>query len=108
MEGFYIEEYTCINYVFFYGAVKIGRYTTIADTVRVDACNHQVHFLSTHLVAYYSHCLMEEDADYLEMKEKNRTNMITKQFIENQKIDGKYFAVIGNDVWIGTNAVIFY
>lgn len=105
-KGSHIGKYTCINDVFFYGTTKVGRYTTIADTVRIGACNHPIHFLSTNPVAYYSNCLMEEDTDYLEIKEKNRINPVTGQFIEDQKIDGKYFTIIGNDVWICTNAVV--
>lgn len=106
VNGSCIGKYTCVNNVFFYGATKVGRYTIIADAVRIGACNHAMHFLSIHPIAYYSGRTMENDPDYLEIKEKNRINPIMTKFIEDQKVDGKYFAVIGNDVWIGTNVVV--
>lgn len=111
--GSCIGKYTCISDVHFYGAIKIGRYCTVAETARVGACNHPINFLTTHTIAYYSGHNLHYDTDYMEIKRQheynyynNKNNSRMEKFIQEQKAEGDYYVVIGNDVWIATNTVI--
>lgn len=104
--GSFIGKYTCMGDAHLYSTTKIGRYCSIADHCRIGACNHPINFLTTHAIAYYSNHTLEYEEAYMEIRERNHNNPVMKQFIEDQKIDEKYFAVIGNDVWIGTNVVV--
>lgn len=104
--GSYIGKYATIGKnVHFYGAVKIGRYTTIAETARIGACNHPIYFLTGHAVSYVSQNIFK-DAAYKKIRENNKQNKNVIEFEKRQKIDDKYYCVIGNDVYIGTNVVI--
>ena len=105
-EGSYIGKYATIGNCFFYGKVKIGRYTTIAATARIGACNHPRYHLTGHAIAYVSNNNFEDPA-YAYIKEKNQVNLNVINFLESQKVKNEdYYCIIGNDVYIGTNVVI--
>lgn len=104
-KGSFVGKYATIGDAFFYGAVKVGRYSTIAATARIGACNHPIYSLSGHAVAYVSNNIFD-DEDYKYIRECNKNNPNIEKFVNDQKIDNKYFSVIGNDVYIGTNTVI--
>ena len=85
---------------FFYGRVKIGRFCIIAEPSRIGACNHPIHFLTTHHISYVS-TVVWEHPDYAYIQSHNKRSPGYDRFIED-----KYACVIGNDVYIGTNAII--
>ncbi len=74
---------------------KIGNYCTFGSRISIGGSNHDYQSVSTHEIAYrdtnkiYGQTILEDD-DYLTNQEKF-TN---------------YHVEIGNDVWIGDNAVV--
>lgn len=103
--GSRIGKYTTIGNAHFYGAVDIGRYSTIADTARIGACNHPIYHLTGHAMAYVSNNIFNDEA-YMEIREKNKINPEVERFQAKQRIENKYYCRIGNDVYIGTNVVV--
>ena len=74
---------------------KIGRYCSIASDVKVVVGNHPTRdFVSTHPCFYST------------KKQAGFTYADAELFQEKNYVDGKYPVVIGNDVWIGSGAVI--
>lgn len=107
VNGSCIGKYANIGYnVFMYGPVKIGRYCSIARNCSIGATNHPINFLTTHMVSYYTSHTFENNKYFLEKRAENLKNEKVKNFLKDLRIDGKYFVVIGNDVWIATNTVI--
>ena len=71
--------------------VKIGRFCSIARLVDMGASNHPLHFLSTHTFAYFPEPF-ERSPEYLNMK--------------RVEWDDGPPTTVGNDVWVGTQAII--
>ena len=71
---------------------RIGKYCSIANNVVIGTTMHPVHFLSTHPFSY-------QDIGHF-------TDGITLPADKKLKYDNKKTVIIGNDVWIGLNAVI--
>lgn len=105
-EGSSIGKYATVGKAFFYGKVRIGRYSTIAATARIGACNHPIYHLTGHAIGYVSN--NNFDDEYYEIiRERNKTNYKIKEFLDSQKVkNSQYYCIIGNDVYIGTNTVI--
>lgn len=61
--------------------------------------------MTGHAVSYVSQNIFK-DAAYKKIRENNKQNKNVIEFEKRQKIDDKYYCVIGNDVYIGTNVVI--
>lgn len=94
MTGF-IGAFTYVRNARLSGGVKaIGRYTSIAPGVVAGDGNHPVNWLSTHPFQYGESQLFKSWSKH----EKFR-------FTEPAKVQGGPIN-IGNDVWIGTNAII--
>ena len=79
----YIGDYTTVASK----DTKIGAFCSIADNVCIGTTHHPVNYLSSHPFIYYKHMKLADDA---------------KQY------DYEYVTPvkIGNDVWIGKNAII--
>lgn len=74
---------------------KIGRYCSISDHVRVIAGNHPTRtFVSTH-PAFFS-----------TRKQAGFTYTTEDTFEEVSYAEGKDYVVVGNDIWIGSGAVL--
>ena len=81
----------------YFERTKIGRFCSIARGVNIIAGSHPVHtFVSTH-PAFFS--LMQED--YFGYVHEKKFQELKFADWENKKA-----VIIGNDVWIGTNASI--
>lgn len=86
--GSYIGGHCCIS-------ARIGRYCSIADHVRTVEGNHPTKmFVSTH-PAFFS-----------DRAQAGFTYTDETMYDEISYIDGKYYVVIGNDVWIGSGVTI--
>lgn len=91
--GSYINKCTILSYV------KIGRFCSIADHVSVCRGNHPVHFVTTHPAFYYD---TSSQIGYTFHKG-------TPLFSDIYKFppgEDYYQVIIGNDVWIGSHAII--
>ena len=79
--------------------VKIGRYCSIADNVCVSLGNHPTNHVSTHPAFYYN---TEKQIGWTYHKGEPLFDEIYKY------PKGEYFyqVIIGNDVWIGSHAII--
>lgn len=67
---------------------KIGAFCAIAPGVRIGGMNHPLEFVSTHPFLYY------KDRGFVEFTDNGIVS------------DGNKSVVIGDDVWIGQNAII--
>ncbi|QQZ10274.1 CatB-related O-acetyltransferase [Heyndrickxia vini] len=90
--GFSVGKYTYGYEQFFHSGIQlesIGSFSSIARNVTVGPFNHPTEYITTNPFIYYASrgFIDEDDYDLL-----NNT--------KNSKV------IIGNDVWIGTNAVI--
>jgi len=73
---------------------KIGRFCSIASNVKIIAARHKTEkFVSTH-PAFYS---LRKQAGFTFVKE---------QLYDEFKLIDDYYVIIGNDVWIGTDAIL--
>lgn len=76
-----------------FNSIRIGRFCSIGDFVKVYSGNHPIDFISTH-PAFYSSMgigiVFNEKVD----------------FISPRSIDEQYNVEIGNDVWIGSGVII--
>ena len=104
-EGSEIGEYATIGDAYFYGKVKMGNWVGIASTARIGACNHPIYHLSGQAIAYVSNNIFDNE-DYKYIRERNKMNSEVAKFKASQRIDDKWYCVIGSDVYIGANAVI--
>lgn len=79
--------------------VKIGRYCSIADNVCVSIGNHPINYVSTHPAFYYN---TEKQIGWTYHKGEPLFDEIYKY------PDGEdfYQVIIGNDVWIGSHALL--
>ncbi|MCZ4354184.1 CatB-related O-acetyltransferase [Roseovarius aestuarii] len=73
-----------------YQGGKVGRYCSIGKNVEVGPFNHPMERISTSPVSYHVHLHFPD----------------FKDTFPSHPFDLKSGAVIGNDVWIGTNAMI--
>lgn len=71
---------------------KIGKYCSIAPGVHIGAGNHDYQFVTTHPILF--------DKFYEKKFNKNGIQKV------NGLKDKDSFTIIGNDVWIGLNAII--
>jgi acetyltransferase-like isoleucine patch superfamily enzyme len=71
---------------------KIGRYCSIADNVNINPTQHPVCWLSISARQYNS--------GFLEFNRFGGKELAVRQFVNDKSVE------IGNDVWVGTNAVI--
>lgn len=82
----------------YFERTKIGRYCSIAKNVDIVAGNHPTSkFVSTH-PAFYSTYVVEEMFGYIHEKKYRELRFADEE--------SKTAAIIGNDVWIGSNASI--
>lgn len=79
--------------------VKIGRYCSIADNVCVSLGNHPTNHVSTHPAFYYN---TEKQIGWTYHKGEPLFDEIYKY----PKGEDFYQVIIGNDVWIGSHAII--
>lgn len=79
--------------------VNIGRYCSIADNVYVSLGNHPVNHVSTHPAFYYD---TEKQIGWTYHKGEPLFDEIYKY----PKGEDFYQVIIGNDVWIGSHAII--
>lgn len=79
--------------------VKIGRYCSIADNVCVSLGNHPTNHVSTHPAFYYN---TEKQIGWTYHKGEPLFDEIYKY----PKGEDFYQVIIGNDVWIGSHALI--
>lgn len=87
--GTYIGRNSDLSNVF------IGKYCSIAEGVKVIKGRHPTDtFVSTH-PAFFS-----------TKKQAGFTYVNEDKFEENKYVNGSYSAIIGNDVWIGSNTMI--
>lgn len=87
--GTYIGENCNLN------SVKLCRFCSLGNNIRVVAGDHPTEkYVSIH-PAFYSNELKKEGLEYIGYKKRNT----------GKNIDG-YEAIIGNDVWIGDNVLI--
>lgn len=93
IRAFYREQYGVDIGKYTYGynidniarGTRIGAFCSIADGVKIGLMNHPVKYVSTHPFLYYAN----------------------RGFVMSNKKDGEYGGVeVGNDVWIGSNAII--
>ena len=70
---------------------QLGRYCSVARFVEIGPIEHPVDFLSTHPFQYSKH---------------HFANQQSWDRLERCDFDEKPGAIVGNDVWIGLNAVI--
>lgn len=90
-------SYVNNNSSFYY--TKIGRYCSIADHVHVCIGNHPVQFVTTHPAFYYD---TTSQIGYTIHKGNPLYDTIFK-YPENE---ADYQVIIGNDVWVGSHALI--
>ncbi|MGL5901350.1 MAG: CatB-related O-acetyltransferase, partial [Cetobacterium sp.] len=76
--------------------VKIGRFCSIGNNIRVVIGNHPLSYLSTHPFCYSSR--FEKEGLHFEG---------FKKFDEILRVNEDVVLEIGNDVWIGDNVIIF-
>lgn len=79
--------------------VKFGRFCSIADSVSVCIGHHPLHRLSTHPSLYYNTI---SQIGYTIC----RGEAILKDIYKMPKDESHYSVVVGNDVWIGSHALI--
>ena len=91
--GSYINKNSSLSFV------KIGRYCSIADNVYVGIGNHPINHVSTHPAFYYN---TEKQIGWTYHKGEPLFDEIYKY------PDGENFyqVIIGNDVWIGSHALL--
>lgn len=89
----YINNDSCFN------NTKIGRYCSIADHVSICLGNHPIKYVSTHPAFYYD---TSPQIGYTIHKGVPLYDKILR-YPKNEK---EYQVVIGNDVWIGSHALI--
>lgn len=76
-------------------SVKLGRFCSLGNTIKVVAGDHPTgKYVSSH-PSFYSSELKKEGLEYIGHKKRDTS----------KNIDG-YEAIIGNDVWIGDNVLI--
>jgi len=102
----YMGAFSFIHYGAHINAMSIGRYTSIAPNVTIGMGGHLTNILSSSLVFDLNeneHFL--KYTPFLENKEwcKVMCEKVWKKRIEDKNSKGVY---IGNDVWIGTGAII--
>lgn len=88
--GTYIGENCLLN------NVKIGRFCSIGNNIRIVLGNHPLNYVSTHPFCYTT--IFEKEGLYF----KN-----IKKFDDILRLDEDKVLEIGSDVWIGDNVVIF-
>lgn len=93
----FVGRYSYLSRMRVFGDVRIGRYCSIADDVNIVLGNHPMHYLSTHPFSYNNE-LFGEDAEYRDIEFKLQQQQATPQPAPQ--------LTIGNDVWIGTKAII--
>lgn len=71
--------------------VKIGKFCSIGENVKVINANHPLNYVSTH--------------PFFHKKNYFKTNVLPTIFEVTKKIKGRS-CIIGNDVWIGSNVII--
>lgn len=81
--------------------VRVGRYCSIADNVKIGFGNHPTHFVSTHPAFYYdtTNVLGYTFTDDVIGNE-------TAGVFKSVDTDGRCLAEIGSDVWIGSHSLI--
>lgn len=89
----YVNKNTNLSYV------KIGRYCSIADNVRVCLGNHPTHFVTTFPAFYY-------DTSSQIGFTIHQGDPLFDGIYRHPNGDDYYQIIIGNDVWIGSNVMI--
>ncbi|SKA09612.1 CatB-related O-acetyltransferase [Selenihalanaerobacter shriftii] len=83
-----IGEYSYVGYGTFIFNCQIGKYCSIGPDVKIGPGKHPTHFVSTSPIFY------------------KKDNPLGVKFVEKKYFKESDRVVIGNDVWIGANAII--
>lgn len=86
---------------------KFGRYCSVAAGVVIGHANHPTRWLSTNPFQYQkSHRFNLSEATAFEFKPQYDADDVNPEFTRRANEDTPNHTVIGNDVWIGTGAII--
>lgn len=91
--GSYISKEASLSYV------KVGRFCSIADSVSVCLGNHPINYVSTHPAFYYN---TESQIGW----SYYQGEPLFKDIYRHPIGENYYQIVIGNDVWIGSHALL--
>lgn len=91
--GSYINKNSSLSFV------KIGRYCSIADNVYVSLGNHPIDHVNTHPAFYYN---TEKQIGWT----YHKGDPLFDEIYKYPKGEDFYQVIIGNDVWIGSHALI--
>ncbi|CAD6084847.1 CatB-related O-acetyltransferase [Escherichia coli] len=88
------------DYTYFAGTAsvnncEIGKFCSIAEGVKIGLGKHPVDFLSTHPVFY-----SENTCFPYRLKNYRANEKVIESITESERV------IIGNDVWIGVNAIV--
>lgn len=84
-----VEEYSYIAYSSSLFSCDIGKFCSISSNVKIGLANHPIDMVSTSPVFY------------------SKINRLGVKWVENEQVSNKLpKTIIGNDVWIGTDAII--